>query len=118
MARFAKYRKTALKATAQLVKATGGALVLYGWYVSNEDAGTDTYLQFYNAAATADVTVGTTTPDLTWRIPQGAVLEESPLSAQASEGVVFPLGLVIAATTTEGGSSAPVTGLTVNFFYE
>lgn len=115
MAVFAKYRKTALKATAQLVKTAG--TVVYGYYISNEDAGADTYLHFYDAATAAAVTVGTTVPDLTYRLPAGAVLEESPISTLNSEGITFALGLVLAATTTEGGLTAPTTGLTVNLFY-
>ena len=73
-----------------------------------------TYLQFFNAAAAADVTVGTTAPVWTIMVP-------------ASDGICIPpfaplhhfdKGLVIAASkTSRTGNTAPATAATAKLWY-
>jgi hypothetical protein len=106
---------TAQKATAALVKAAPGELCWY--HVQNQDAA-DAYLHFYDAAAAADVTVGTTTPKVTLWLPASSGVDGGSIIVQEdARGVEFALGIVIAATTTIAGSSAPTTGELVNLVY-
>lgn len=67
------------------------------------------FMKFYDAAATGDVTVGTTAPKFTIPIPAQGV---------ASEGADVPMhkfanGIVIAPTTeqADSGASAPSSGI-------
>jgi hypothetical protein len=77
----------------------------------------DAYLQLFDLAA-ADVTVGTTVPDLIFLVPAGngtlagAVDKDFPLG-----GVNFLTGISYAATTTPTGTTAPSTGLTLTGWY-
>lgn len=106
------YRNATLQATAALV--LGNKLKVIGLQVDNFANTARSYLQLYNAAAAADVTVGTTTPDKTMVIPGSGAMDfnwgQSPLD--------FSRGLVIAATTTVGGSTDPTAGVLVNIDYE
>jgi hypothetical protein len=84
----------------------------YGFEVENNDTA-DVFLQVFNKAA-ADVTVGTTAPDYTFRIPAS--------SNFGKDSQIFPihyhdLGLVIAVTTTRTGSSNPGTAATVQIWF-
>lgn len=94
---------TNLLATAQLVYKGSGKFGGYFIYNPNSSVA---YVQVYDAAAVADVTVGTTPPILRFGIPAtaGANLE-------LKRGRNITNGIVIAATTTPTGSSAPSTGL-------
>ena len=104
------FRNSAVVATAVLVR--GNRIRIASVHVENSNA-SKAYLQFYNAAAAADVTVGTTTPDKTLYVPPNGAMDFdwNPM-------VEFRLGLVIAATTTATGGDAPGTGLLVNIDYE
>ena len=68
------------------------------------------FIQFFDALA-ADVTVGTTTPEFVIGIP--TVRELVALIGPAN----FETGIVVAATTTATGSSAPSAALQVALFY-
>lgn len=59
------------------------------------------YVHFYDALI-ASVTVGSTTPKLTYAIPAGGGLSCSPPG-----GVRFDTGIAAAATTTISGADAP-----------
>jgi hypothetical protein len=103
------YRVTAQKATKAVPSATKARV--YGLHVYNQDS-TDTYLQLYDAL-TADVTVGTATPTVTLWIPALSGIDNVyPLPVE------FNTGLVIAATTTVGGSTNPTNGLLLNLLYQ
>lgn len=107
-----RYRNNALTNTKILVQA--GARAIAGWIVNNPNA-TEAFVQMFNKAATGDVTLGTTVCDI-------------PIKVGANSSVVikadtvpldqFELGLVIAATTTEGGSAAPVSALSIVLWYK
>lgn len=93
--------------TTKVAVGTGGQ-VLTDYFLENPDAETKAYLQFFNAANTGDVTLGTTPPVRSIGLDGG---EKANLAGLA---LAFPLGLVIAATSTASGSSAPATPFVVN----
>ena len=94
-------RANSLGATAVLVH--GGALILTAAHAINTTSA-DAYLQLFDAAAVADVTVGTTIPD--WVVMSdfgtGLVSQDDMLPAN---GLSFRNGLVAASTTTATGST-------------
>jgi len=88
-----------LKETVVLVK-TGQAYV-YGWHIKNDNAAQQ-YVQFFNAAAANDVTLGSTKPVLSLGIEgndQVYLMSLLPIDA-------FPLGICIAATTDNENNTA------------
>jgi hypothetical protein len=100
---------TILVATAQAVKASAGNL--YGYWVFNPEAAT-TFVHFYNVAA-ASVTVGTTSPLLSFQVPAG-----SAANLALPFGVAFSTAICVAATTTAGGTGAPATGASLIAWYK
>jgi len=103
------YSNTALAATKAVVKASPATL--FGWEIHNPAAAI-TYIQIFNKL-TAAVTVGTTVPDLVLSVPATGVI-----SGTLPVGIDFSVGLVIAATTTAGGLTAPATAAVVALFYK
>lgn len=103
------YFNAALVATKQAVKATGGRL--FGWHIVNPNSA-DAWVQFFDLAS-ASVTVGTTTPSWSLWVPGLSGLDDPDLSVP----IEFNTALVIAATTTATGASAPSVGLVTNLFY-
>lgn len=86
---------------------------LYGFLGENNSSASDVYIQIFNALA-VNVTVGTTTPIVTFRIPAGASF--------GKDAEDFPLfymdtGLSVAVTSTRTGSSAPASACTVDFWF-
>jgi hypothetical protein len=67
---------------------------------------TPLYLHFYNATA-ASVTVGTTTPLMTFIVPAQSDGNAAGLIVEVSMGIPFSTALSIAATTTVGGTTGP-----------
>jgi hypothetical protein len=104
-----------LKATKQVVKVGHG--VVAGWHLANQDA-VSTYFQLYDAL-TANVTVGTTTPTLTLWVPASLGVDAWVGTTDDYDSGLFQFstGLVIAATTTVGGSTDPTNGLLVGMAY-
>lgn len=101
-------RQTALSNTDVEVKGSAGFLHGYHFYNPNS---TVAFVQIYNALA-ANVTVGTTTPDLTFAVvPLGGVDMVFPVP------IGFSTAITIAATTTITGGTAPSTGLLTDIFY-
>lgn len=82
---------------------------LFGRNVSAPGAGATVYLQIYDSLL-ADVIVGTTVPVQSWPIPNGAVLDDSPVKPLS-----FGKGCCIAVTATATGAGAPGAGAIVNF---
>lgn len=100
---------TALTNGAQVIKASAG--LLYGWVITNPNVA-DAFVQFYNTAA-ASVTVGTTNPLFTIRVP-----------ALVMTNILNPLGITFsnagwswAATSTAAGNGALTTALDAVVFY-
>jgi hypothetical protein len=94
------------------IKASAGQL--FGWYLYNDGAA-EVSVKLYNATA-ANVTVGTTTPVLTFTIPAGSAANVlSPI------GLAFDTAICAAAVTeiADAGTTAPAANQVVaNFFYK
>ena len=91
----------------KVVKASEA--LLFGWHIKNVAAAA-TYVQVFNKATLASVTLGTTVPDFTIGIPS---LGTSDMALPV--GIVMNTGIVVFSTTTVGGSTAGETDCT--FFY-
>ena len=94
--------------TATAIKASAGQL--YGWYFYNSNAGV-VYCQIFDAAS-GSVSVGSTTPKLSFGIPTG-----SGANILAGAGIQFLNAITIAFTTTRSGGSAPAGSVDYNIFY-
>lgn len=105
------YFKSDLTATAVLVKT--GSIRMETLEFLNKDAN-QIFVQLFNKAAAADVTLGTTTPDLSYIVPPGDGTNYSATSKDFPKGLRFPKGLVIAATTTVAGSTASASNAIAN----
>ena len=101
--------QNALSTTPKLLN--GATTHLAGWYLHNPSNAT-AYVQFFDALTTSAVTLGSTTPTLSFGIPAGSSANLNTTS------IVFNSGVVVAATTTATGSSAPSTALECNFWYK
>ncbi len=106
------FRSLDLDETEEEVKATGGNV--YGYFIYNNSAST-MYLKFYNATA-ASVTVGTTTPVMTFPIPAGSA---------ANVGFPYPVSFSTAITVAvvtgvaDSSTGAPAANdCIVNIFYK
>lgn len=106
------FRSLDIDETEEEIKATAGAV--YGYFFGNVSASVR-YLKFYNATA-ANVTVGSTTPVLTF-----------PLPAASSGHISFPYGLgfataiTVACTTgvADADTGAPsANDVVINVFYK
>ena len=89
-------KSNSLAGTAVLVQA--GALILTAVHAINTTSA-DAYIQLFDAAAIADVSLGTTIPDWVVMSDFGAGLVSEPHTLPAA-GLSFRLGLVAASTTT------------------
>ncbi len=89
---------TALGATAVLIKS--GFQSLGGYHLLNTTTAA-AYVQVFDAAAAADVTVGTTTPTFVLGLPASGGAANS-----FAKPIKFTLGIVVASTTTATGASA------------
>ncbi len=106
------YFKSDLSSTATAVR-TKRTLVkkIFAMNVNSTDA----FLQIFDAAAAADVTLGTTTPAQSYLIPKGDGTARGAHSVGLpDEGLPLDNGLVIAATTTVASSGAPSSNIEVN----
>lgn len=101
------YFSAAVGATAVLVAS--GQTLLYGWQIKNPQV-TIGYLQIFDAAAAADVTVGTTVRKLALGLAASGIESDMP-----AKPVAFGLGIVIACTTTATGNTA--NAMDVNLLY-
>lgn len=113
------YYQASGNATAQLVKT--GYTLLHSWEVENPNSSAthgQLYLQLFDAAATTDVTVGTTTPDQTYKIDPGDGTTNGGGSKHYEAPLRFSKGLVWAITTTRSGSTGPTTACPTNITYE
>lgn len=110
------FRSLDLDETEEEVKATAGQV--YGMWVSNL-ATTTRFLKFYNATA-ASVTVGTTTPVITWPIPGNSTDDISAVFS-GTMGIAFDTAITVAATTgfADADTGAPgANEVIVNIFYK
>jgi hypothetical protein len=110
------FRSLDLDETEEDVKTSAGQV--YGWYFANL-ATTPRYLKFYNATA-ANVTVGSTTPVLTFPIPANST-NFVAANSFSDQGIEFGTAITVAATTglADNDTGAPGAGeVVVNIFYK
>jgi hypothetical protein len=103
------YSWNSIKATATSIKASAGQV--YGWYIYNSNS-TAVYVQFFNTAS-GSVTLGTTTPVYSLGIPATA-----GANVMVPHGIAHSTAIVVAATTTATGSTAPTNNVDINIFYK
>jgi hypothetical protein len=111
------FRSLDLDETEEEVKATAGQL--YGGFVTNTSTGTR-WIKFYNATA-ANVTVGTTTPVITWGIQGGATDDVAAVLNLGGMGIEFTTAISVAATTgvADADTGAPgANDVIINLFYK
>lgn len=108
------YFKSDLAATAVLVK---GQVLRLETLEAQQKTTADLWIQLFDARAAADVTVGTTTPNLSFIIPMSDGTNYTATTKDFPKGVRFVKGLVIAATTTATGNGAPASNVIVNLTY-
>ena len=91
--------------------------VYLAYYDGFNGANTDiTYIQLFDVPSASDVTLGVTAPDWVIPIPERGGHDGNYTPNDYFQGLKFKNGLVAAATTTRGGSTAPSTAIDVNFF--
>lgn len=79
----------------------GSPINLSYWNLANPNS-VIAFFQFFDAAATSAVTLGTTAPTFTIAVPaNGGVVDTTPMMAYG-----FKKGIVVAATTTQTGASS------------
>jgi hypothetical protein len=101
--------QTALTNTKVSVKTSAGT---FGGYMIYNPNTTVAYIQVFDVAS-GSVTLGSTTPTYVLAIPAG-----SGANLELTCGVNHATAIVIAATTTATGSTAPTTALTAAIFYK
>jgi hypothetical protein len=110
------FRSLDLDETEEEVKGTAGQV--YGMLLTNTSTGTR-WLKFYNATA-ANVTVGTTTPVLTWGIP-GNSSDDIGAAVFGAHGLAFDTAITVAVTTAlaDADTGAPgANDVIINVFYK
>lgn len=106
------FRDAALSNADVAVKASAGRV--YGYNLFNPGSAL-AYVHFYDAA-TADVTVGTTTPKLSLALPSNANAQIG-VDSGFDPPITFATAITVAASTTPGGGTAPGTAIVANVLY-
>jgi hypothetical protein len=112
-----RHRSIDLDESHEEVKGSAGQV--YSMWVANLATSTR-FIKFYDAA-TAGVTVGTTTPYLTIPIPGNSSDDIAGVFNAGSHGIVFATGICVAATTgvADADTGAPgANEVIVNIFYK
>jgi hypothetical protein len=99
------YKNIDVDETEDQVKATAGQIY---WINAINLASSVRYLKIYNATA-ANVTVGTTVPDLTFPLPTAGSANGAGFTLAIPNGIAFSTAITIAATTgvADNDSGAP-----------
>jgi hypothetical protein len=95
--------------TAVAIKASAGQI--YGWFLDNTENTATTFFQIYNIAS-GSVTVGTSTPVMSFAVPGGG-----SANVMNAMGIAFGTAISIAATTGYSNGTAPANTVTFNVFY-
>jgi hypothetical protein len=111
--------ETSIGSTAETIKATAGTAFMLNIDNTN-NAGAASYVKLYDTNAA--VTVGTTVPDWTFKIPAGQAVIIPLLTttaASSTQGISFANGLVIACVTVGGtaGTTAPTSAVIARVIY-
>lgn len=93
-----------------VVLVVAGQSLLYGWHIKASHATLAAYVQVFDAAAIADVSLGTTVPKLSIGAGILGTAEGGP-----AKPIAFGLGICIACASTALGSTASTAD--VNLFY-
>lgn len=110
------YKNLDVDETEDQVKATAGQVY---WIHAINTTDAPLYLKFYNATA-ASVTVGTTTPIMTFPVPGNANSDGAGFTLSIPNGIAFDTAITIAATTAvaDNDTGAPsANALIVNLGY-
>ena len=100
--------------TAQAVKTSAGDIAYL--HIVNTNS-VDTYLQLFDLAA-ADVTVGTTTPKLSFLVPAGNGTDAGGFTENFGDRPIhFEVAITYACATSATSNGDPTVGLTVNVLY-
>jgi hypothetical protein len=97
------FRSIDLDESEEEVKDSAGQVY---WMHAMNMAATVRYLHFYDADAD-DVTVGSTTPNLTFVLPTMGDTNGAGFVLSIPNGIAFGTGITVAATTTLTGADAP-----------
>jgi hypothetical protein len=108
-----KFKVRNLAATVTAVKTSQFGQV-FGVVVVNAQAAA-AFIQVFDVATTAGVTLGTTTPDLELSIAGNTT---TTFAWGNEDGVRFDNGIQIASTTTEGGLTGSAAGVQVFVQYK
>jgi hypothetical protein len=98
--------------TPEPIKASQG--VFGGYFITNPNTA-DMWVHIYNVAY-GSVTVGTTVPQLSFRIP-GNSTESRAANLEISQGIQFSAAMSYACTTSAAANGNPSTALEADFFY-
>ena len=104
----------AVTSTAVKVNTVGTPPSLLVSYNITNNTSSFVYIQFFDVAATSSVTLGTTAPAYVIAVPPYGVTDAFVAAPQFT----FYNGIVIAATTTATGNTAPSTAASVSLSYE
>lgn len=108
------YRNIDVNATPASVKGSAGQIY---WIHAMNQTASPLYFHIYNVAS-GSVTVGTTTPTLTYVLPTQATTDGAGFTLSIPNGIAFSTAITIACATTIGGGSGPATnGCVVNLGY-
>jgi hypothetical protein len=86
-----------------------GRAYLFNWDIDNTTAA-DAHIQLFDAAALADVTLGTTVPDYVIHSTSNANVTQA-----LSKPISFVLGLCVFSTTTSTGNTAAIQDVSLGF---
>ncbi len=100
--------------TAQVIKTSAGTL--YGLEVSNPNSA-DAFIQLFDLA-TGSVTVGTTTPKISFFVPAGDGTLDGAMDKMFPVPMKFTTAITYACTTTTTGNTDPTIGLIVNAYFK
>jgi hypothetical protein len=100
------YAQASLSTTLTVAQAAPATMVY--WNISNPNSGT-IYVQFFDAATTSGITLGTTAPKFWIAVPP----TNGVTDGTSVPGIAFQSGVVIAATTTPTGNTAPGTAIPI-----
>lgn len=95
------------------VEVLAGVANLYGFEIENNDASSEVFVQIFDKPS-ASVTVGTTAPDYSFRIPAGANFGKD---AESFPIRFHSLGITIACTSTRTGAGAPASNCSIQLWY-
>jgi hypothetical protein len=104
------YRNIDVDESEDEVKASAGQIY---WVSAMNMTASVLYLHFYNATA-ANVTVGTTTPTLTFPVPTLATTNGAGFKLPMPVGTAFSTAITIACTTDAAGTASPIAGPAAN----